>query len=306
MSTTVARRLRRDSGPRSATAPRRRIWLTAATSGLAVATLILGWRAVFPTPDAISPLAALVAAPQGSSNDAMQSHTAIHFCDLLLTDAQRTLAKIRSMQAQLHKRERIDGTLQELNVIDLKVRLEPHAVYMRWHQPDSGREAIWRQGHDDGVVLVHPGGWRKKLVPLVKVDPLGEQARQISRQPIHTAGLWTFQDHVADFVREQRARGADVTTTVRPGVTIGGRECYAFRFESLRPGGSVDFVHVLLFIDRERHLPIALEHYVSPPGDAAAEPILEESYVFHQVVLDPDLGDIDFDPANPSYEYSKR
>ena len=50
------------------------------------------------------------------------------------------------MTAVFQKQERIDGALQPVNVMELKVRHRPLSVYMKWQQPDAGQEVIWRDG----------------------------------------------------------------------------------------------------------------------------------------------------------------
>jgi hypothetical protein len=86
---------------------------------------------------------------------------------------------------------------------------------------------------------------------------------------------------------------------------IGNRDCYCFRFVHLQHAPNLEFQQVLIYIDKLLGLPIALEHYGWPSAEAPDAPVLEESYVFNDLVLNPPLADIDFSAANPQYEYGK-
>jgi hypothetical protein len=49
-------------------------------------------------------------------------------------------------------------------------------------------------------------------------------------------------------------------------------------------------------------LPIKYASYSWPTKDGE-EPLLEEEYQYNDLVLNPDLTDIDFDTENPKYRY---
>jgi hypothetical protein len=228
------------------------------------------------------------------------------FCTSLLKEAERTLASTRSIQTVFHKQERVGGQLQETNVMHMKVRREPFSVYMRWHSPDEGREVIWQEDANDGLLLVHPGGWRRKLVPLMKVDPNGQRALESSRRPISSAGIWKFNERLLEFVQDAKISTPGVKAEMDESAKIGNRECYCFRFIHDDRSAKLDFQKVLIYIDKRLGLPIALVHYGWPAEDAHGEPVLEEAYVFNDLVLNPPLADLDFSTANPNYEYGKK
>lgn len=236
---------------------------------------------------------------------AIEGELAIHFCKLLLSDAQRSLSRVDTMQAVFHKRERIDGELQELNIMDMKARRQPAAVYMLFRQPDEGREIIWRADADDAKMLVHPGGWRRKLVPLLRIDPTGEQAMQYSRRPIGDASIWSFTEQLLLMVEKDLAADQSVRVTLSPNEKLGDRPCYCFRFAHDEP--STPFAHASLFIDRASSIPLAIERFNWPAqGSEQTEPVLEESYVYNELTLGAPLTDLDFSVDNPAYLYNGR
>jgi hypothetical protein len=270
---------------------------------------------IAPEPPSLSPVAALstTAVPNEAAAAAIKTDDApaashadvVGLCSSLLKQAEQTLSRIDTIQAVFHKQERISGKLQELNVMQLKVRREPMSVYMRWQQPDEGREVIWQVDANDGQILAHPGGWRRKLVPLVKLDPLSERAMESSRRPISSAGLWKFNQRLREFVDDETTRGPHVRAEVSEAAQLGGRPCYCFQFVLLKRLPDLEFHKVVIFVDKELKLPIALEHYGWPTNEAPQTPLLEESYVFNDLKLNPPLADIDFSAENPTYQYGR-
>jgi hypothetical protein len=225
----------------------------------------------------------------------------------LLRQGEQQLNQSPTAQATFHKRERLGGQLEEVNVIHMKVRREPLAVYMRWHRPDEGREAIWQENANENQILIHLGGWKGRLLPTIKVDPFGPRAAEGSRRPINTSGPWNFNRRLIEMVENQRSF-ADSGLVVRAAddVAINARRCYRFTFEHPEPGPQREFHRLVVHVDRERTLPVGLEMHSWPRSEAAGEPLLEESYVYENLELHAPLTDADFNVRNPQYGYGTK
>jgi hypothetical protein len=223
-------------------------------------------------------------------------------CVRLVSAADELLDQTPAVQAVFHKRERLGGRLEEQNVMLLKVRREPMSVYMRWHAPDAGREALWQENANEGQILVHPGGWKRKFVPMIKVDPYGARAAEGGRRPINTSGPWHFCGRLLDLLREQQAAGTPVHVT-EDAVALHGIPCR--RFTLVRAAGNTpgEFHKANIYIEQDRLIPIGFELYSTP---LEGVPVLEESYAFQNLELDAPLADIDFSSQNPKYEYGAR
>jgi len=240
--------------------------------------------------------------------DAIEDHgvlkgdAAVEFCQLLLQSSEDRLAKIDDLSAVFQKLERIDGELQALNVMDLKVRREPLGIYLRWHEPYRGREIVWQQGRDNDQVLVHAGGWRRKIVPLLRVDPNSEQAREYSRRPVTQIGLWNFNRRMQSYV-DLGCKNPDVEVTMTQNVRLTDRACYQFTFVHPQPFDSLEFHRVNIYVDKTLRVPVGCELFAFPSEDAPEVPILEESYAFGHLQLGVGLSDIDFSITNPEYEF---
>ncbi|HEX4128735.1 MAG TPA: DUF1571 domain-containing protein [Pirellulales bacterium] len=231
--------------------------------------------------------------PAGSTDAA----ATLDHCARLLAAADELYASTPAVEAVFHKRERLAGVLEEPNVIQLKVRRQPMAVYMRWDAPDQGREAIWREDAGDGQIHVRPGGWKGRLIPVVKVDPLGARATAGSRRPINTTGPWHFTSRLVALVQAERDANPGPRVTLDE-VTLHGQPCRRFTLvHAVRQSGGA-FQRAVLYFELDRQLPIGFELYAWPADAGSSEPQLEESYAFQNLELKPRLEDADFVTAS--------
>ncbi len=242
-----------------------------------------------------------VGEPVDNAPEAAVAVSELDHCLRLLLAADDFLDRTECIRATFHKRERLGGRLEEQNVMLLKVRREPMAVYMRWQQPDPGREAIWQANADDAQILVHPGGWKRKFAPLVKVDPYGARAAEGGRRPIDTSGPWHFSDRLITIVKAQKPDAVDVTLDEHP---LYASQCHRFTLLRTSTEGG-DFHKAVIYIEKDRLLPIGFDMY-SPPAEDSTTPVLEESYAYANLELDPSIEEIEFSTTNPKYQYHGR
>ena len=206
------------------------------------------------------------------------------------------------MRAVFQKLERIDGELQALNVMDLKVRREPLSIYLRWHEPYSGRDIVWQEGRDNDQVSVHAGGWRRRIVPLLRIDPNSDQAREYSRRPVTQIGLWNFNRRMLRYV-DLGCKNPNLEVTMTQNVELTDRQCYRFSFVHPQPFESLEYHRVNIYVDKTLGVPVGCELFAFPSEDAPDELVLEESYAFGRLQLGVGFTDIDFSIANPEYEF---
>lgn len=231
---------------------------------------------------------------------------AVARCRALLAEAERRLDAVPSMSALFQKQERIDGVLQSVNVMDLKVRRAPLSIYMKWRQPDAGQEIIWRDGAFDGKILVCPAGWKRKVMRTVKIDPTSDQALAVSKRPVTNVGIWNFTSRLRHTVDEELMRDPAVEVKLTTGDEISGRPVDLFTFTHPGPAAAEGFHKMLIYFDRTLGVPVACEHYRwASEGDRVVSH-LEESYLFRDLDLTASHGDVDFDERNPAYEFTKK
>ena len=274
-------------------------------------SLGLGWFASSNSPfrkseagSAVSAVEPIIETTAQSDDHVLAGAAASRFCILLLEEAERSLAGVPDFRAKFYKRERVNGELGDLNIMDLKVRRDPLSVYMRWTEPYAGREIIWQEGANDGQILVHAGGWQRKIVPLLKLDPLGERAMEYNRRPVTQIGLWNFNRRLLDNLRVDLEH-TDVKVWMTQDKKVGGRDAYCFRVVHSDRAERAAYHKMLMYIDQHLGLPVACELF-GWPESSEVEPPLEESYAFNDLELGVGLSDIDFDMTNPEYEFRAR
>lgn len=287
---------------------RSRWWKVALAS--AVGVVAAGWWL----------LPAEQAAETGAVADAVKHHSpvagvdaaelrgtaAVARCRTLLAEAEQKLDSVPAMSAVFQKQERIDGVLQPVNVMDLKVRREPLSIYMKWRTPDEGQEIIWRDGAFDGKILVCPAGWKRKVMRTVKIDPTSDQAMAVSKRPVTNAGIWNFASRLRHTVDEELMRDPAIEVTLTSGDEISGRPCDRFTFAHPGPAVDGEFQKMLIYVDRTLAVPVACEHYRwAAEGDQFVGRV-EESYLFRDLDLTAAHADVDFDERNPAYEFTKK
>lgn len=281
-------------------------WKVAVVAGLLTFGAWWAFGEGKPIADGGAVASAIVERPTTEGLDAVTGAAALENCRKFLADAQNKLDKHSAMTALFHKQERVEGALLPLHVMEMKVRREPFSVYMKWREPDEGQEVIWRHGAHDGKIVVCPAGWKRKVMRMVKIAPDSDQAMAASRRPISSSGIWNFTARLRQTIDQELMRDPNVRVTQTSGAEISGRPCDRYTFERTGSGAEGDFQRMIVYADRGLEVPVALEHYRWHTQDGRLVPQLEESYLFQNLELNADLADIDFDDANPAYEFTKK
>lgn len=282
----------------------RRRWLK--LSAFAVVGGALAWTLIPGEPVVETGIsgAVTVNAADDLTGESLQGTAALRRCREMLSAAERKLDSAPTMTAVFQKQERIDGEMKPLNVMDLKVRREPLSVYMKWQQPDAGQELIWRHGAHEGKIVVCPAGWRRKVMPMVKIDPTGDMAMAVSRRPITNIGIWNFAKRLNETVSSDVVLDPAQKISMTVGDEVGGSPVYRFTFENPQPGPRATFQKMVIFVDRKLEVPVAFELYGWTGEGSKGQ--LEESYLFGNLQLDVPLTETDFDHQNPAYAFTAK
>jgi len=217
--------------------------------------------------------------------------------------ARRHYAEIKDYTATMIMRERIDGVLGEPTYLNVKIRNQPHSVYLRYLRPSRGKEAIYVEGCRDNQVWAHEApGLFKLLTGTVKLDPTSPLAMRGHRYPITDLSMGHLLKTVSErwTVELQEGRSLLAFPTERD---EDGRELLGVRCIHVTPAPGDFFHRVDLWFDMENGLPVKYAAFSQPPPDSD-EPVLEEEYVTRDLRINVGLTDHDFDPANPNYSFS--
>jgi hypothetical protein len=220
--------------------------------------------------------------------------------------AQKAREKYRTIHDYsciLIKRERIDGQLQPMEFIQMKMRNRPFSVYMKWQQPYEGREAIYVDGQYGGKLMVHSTGLEKTVAGTVALDPRGEMAMENSRHAITEAGLGNLINQLCTRWESERKLGK--TQVELKDLKVDGRSCVCVK--TLHPNEPRNFTYyrARVFFDKETSLPIRFEAYDWPRRGGAADGDLVEEYTYRDLKFNISLTANDFNTENPAYNFGR-
>lgn len=229
----------------------------------------------------------------------------------LLTAGCNNLEEIPDYTSTFVRRERIDGVLKERESLSVKLRHKPFAIYLNWTEgPDAGRELIFAEGQNDGDMIVHPGGWKGRLLPPIKLNPHGSVAKSSARHPVTDLGLVAIGRRIIEKRTPDLKLSGGYRFTMDENSEFEGRPAY--RCELVYDSASVSdfFRKAVYYIDRELLISVAVSHYAWPdaegiPADRLDEETLVEDYLFTNLRFRVQLAEADFDATNEEYHFRR-
>jgi hypothetical protein len=245
-----------------------------------------------------------------SDSSAAVGAAAARMPDSPIARARRTIAEchvryqaVDDYTCTLFKRERIDRRLTPVHIMALKIRSKPQSIYLKFHQPARGREAIYVSGRHGGKLLAHDVGLNKLLAGTLQLEPTSARAMEDCRHPITEAGIGPLLDTLAKRWAIE-LNPAESLVTFRDDVRISTRPCEMI--ESTHPERRPEFLYyrVRVYIDLEIGLPIRFEAY-DWPKTASSEPELQEEYTYLNLKLNVGLTDHDFETSNAAYSFGR-
>jgi hypothetical protein len=226
--------------------------------------------------------------------------------DLLLRfmeDVRARLEMVPGYTATLQRQERVGGRLGPVQTLAIKVRHQPFGIYIRFVSPETGKEVVFAKGRYDDHVIAHSGGIGRHLVPRLKVAPDSPVALAGNRHPVTDAGILALARRLEGF-RKLDCDDADAETVLDEFVDRDGKRWLRSVHDHSNETGERPFQHVEIWYDPETGFPLRIESY-EWARDANGDPVLAEKYHYHDVDIHAKLTDIDFDPANPTYEFRR-
>jgi hypothetical protein len=211
----------------------------------------------------------------------------------LVLEAAQAYQQVRDYTCILIKQERIQGRLQENNIIQMKFRQQPFSVYLRWLAPQTfaGQEVCYVQGRNNNMMRVRSAGVLGKF-GFVSIPVNDPRAREHSRHLITEAGLGnlinqTYRDwtharqtgqamvRLADYKYDNR-----LCTRVEVIQTTRDPQAYCYRG--------------VVYFEKQTHLPIRMEAYDWPRPGGPPEGELLESFSYASLQLNVGLTDAAF------------
>jgi hypothetical protein len=230
----------------------------------------------------------------------------------LLEQGRRRLAEASDYTCTFFKQERVDAELSDGQFIELKMRHKPFSVYMKWLSGDKGREVLYVDGMDENRMTVHPGGWKARLVPALKLDPDGSLAMRESRHPVTMVGLVKLCDEIVNRRKNELDHRHPVRCRLIENEVLNERACYCFVSTYLDRKTSEEYRKSIQYIDKEFLLPVCVKNFAWPESKqtfaddtALDEATLVEHYAYSELQFNQQLASEDFDRANKAYGFRR-
>jgi hypothetical protein len=174
--------------------------------------------------------------PTGDEMERLARDDVIAFVENCLRRYQR---EVQGYKVTMQKHERIGGTLNPVEVIDVAFREKPHSVLMIWRQGARLAErSLYVEGDNDGKLLARPNGWRRFIVGDIAVrDVDGNDARSSGRYTMAEFGLKMAAQRALASLRDSQAKGDFHVEYlgIQNLPEAGGRPCYTFRQSFAQP-----------------------------------------------------------------------
>ncbi len=217
--------------------------------------------------------------------------------------AKTALSKAEALvdyEGTLTKRELIGNTVTT-QMMQIRVREKPFAVYLKYAAPHEGREVIYDSAQDPAKLLVHEGTGVKSLVGTLALPINDPQVLAETRHPVSDLGLRRMvQLVVAQW--ELESKYGEVDVKYYPNAKMGRIECETLEVTHPRPRRQFRYHQSRLFIEKVSGLPLRIQNY-GYPQQAGVDPPLVEDYAYTGLKTNLGLKPLDFSKTNPAYRF---
>jgi hypothetical protein len=170
--------------------------------------------------------------------------------------------QVHGYRCILHKRERLEGKLQDPEEIDVSFREDPFSVFFEWRE--GARKALrvlYVEGENKDQLVVKPKPIERLgltiPLPVVTRDPLGADARASGRYPLTEFGIAIGTRrtlYAMDKARKEHALHVEYLG-LRKIKELDDRACYVFRRTGYRqPEESDGITELTFYVDKETWL----------------------------------------------------
>jgi hypothetical protein len=205
--------------------------------------------------------------------------------------------QVHDYSCTLIKRERLDDELGERQHIFMKVRQQPFSVYMHFLQPHKDREVLYVAGMNDGDLIALDGGWKRKIMAPVSLDPEGMLAMSGQKYPITRVGMRNLCEEYLKTLEED-IQYSECEVDINPNSRIGGRSATLIQVMHPTPRKAFRSHISRIFLDNELRVPVHFDAFLWP-AEANGTPPLEESYTYTNLKINQGFTSKDFDKENP-------
>jgi hypothetical protein len=250
--------------------------------GLAAAAMSMGLAAAAEPEKAVVPAARVEAARAADPLGAM------------LSDARASYAKVRDYSCVFTRQERLQGVLGAEQVAEMKVRVKPASVAIRFAKPDAAAGMEFRH-----TALTKSGKMRfraagaKGLSGFQSVKPDDSKIMAENRHPVTAFGVGPTLDLLASIAAREKALGNPLEVFTSD-FNFAGKVATRYEIFAHRAHVHRYAYRMLVYVDKETKLPMRFESYDAPPPGSTVGELLE-SYSYTGMKLNVGLGESAFE-----------
>lgn len=213
---------------------------------------------------------------------------------LMLAEAKGAYGKVRDYSCTFTRQERVNGLVGPEQVAEMKVRVNPAAVYVRFARPETaaGLELCHVSTRPDGKLRYRPAGAKgqKGFQTLAADDP---KVKADFRRPASDLGIGPILDLLAGIVEREKVLNNAVEVFTSD-FQFAGKNVTRYEIYTRRPHTHRYAYRTVVYVDKETKLPVRLEAYDTPkPGLANGD--LIEAYSYSDIKFNVGLGASAFD-----------
>jgi hypothetical protein len=211
------------------------------------------------------------------------------------------IRKIPGYTCTFSKQEQLKKGAPLRQTMSLKFRREPFSVYLKYVDPNAGREVIYIEGRNNGKLQVHEASGLTSLIGTISLSPIGNEALKENKYPLTMIGMEKMLERfIADW--EESQKHADTKVQYYPQAKLGEVECIMYEVAHPEKREPFKFHMSRVYFDKKTLLPIRAEQYAFP-AKSGAQPQLVEEYTYSDVKADASLSETDFDVKNEKYGF---
>ncbi len=212
----------------------------------------------------------------------------------LLRESEEAIQSVDRYTATLEKQVRVDGELQDLEEIDVKVRHKPYSVYMQWKA--DGQEVLYVDGEHENHVLARAKTGLAALKGVWKLKPDCKKAMEGNRYPITEIGVEKLTHRVREFFSKENQNKVFTCTHEMQDLDDHATIVVQMTFPSHKESKYSTCKY--LFDAKSKLLYGAELCEWDYKGDPAG---IAEKYIYHNFNCNDCPHDTEFDSENPEY-----
>jgi hypothetical protein len=167
---------------------------------------------------------------------------------------------VRTYQVTMQKQERLQGRLQNKEIIEVAFREQPYSVAMHWLEGARKADRVaYVAGENDGMMLAHPTGVAGKFVKSVKRKVDSEEARESGRYTLDQFGFKNSLKRILTSMQEAKKKQQLRLEFAGEAKVLESDQRICFKLKRAYAQPEADGTEELtIYVDRENFLPLGI------------------------------------------------